>query len=172
MLWITWNLIGPRGFHFHYACLYGELPLHPKNVKDGAGFYKGKKPPHASSLTPTEEANILPDICCYFSVSSSNNPFLISKVCATRFICYCLNEGYPSRNLKGNWLPIPSESSVTSRKVTWTLEPSTCVSPVPSVAWLTSPLENTAISAAINSQGHRESSLSDPLLHVHKTSLG
>lgn len=56
------------GFISIMPAFRGELPLHPKNVKDGAGFYKGKKPPHASSMTPTEEANILPDIRCYFSL--------------------------------------------------------------------------------------------------------
>lgn len=82
-------------------------------------------PPWPRLKSPTF---FLTSVPFFFTVSSSNNPFLISKVCATRLICYCLNEEYPSRNLKGNWLPTPSESSVTSRKVTWPLEPSTCFS--------------------------------------------
>lgn len=70
---------GPVGFIAIMPAFIGELPLHPQNVKDGAWFHKGKKPPHASSLTPTEEPNILPDICCFFSLFLVQTIFLSSQ---------------------------------------------------------------------------------------------
>lgn len=107
----------------------------------------------------------------FFTVSSSTNPFLINlKILFTWFICWCLNEGYPSRNLKKNWLPTLSGSFVTSRKATRPLGPRTW----PNIQWhLLHDLsrECRVISIIIKFQRQREYFVSDSFFRIHKASL-
>lgn len=122
----------------------------------------------------TEDANTFPDICSCLHCFQFNQPFShkFKNICH-RVYLVMVNWGKSKQESQEKLISNSSGVSCDIKEGHLASEAMYLPQcPVTSIAQLKSLVEDAVISAIINSQRHRESSVSDSLLCIHKASLG